>query len=136
MEFRGRIVTLPTTAAEWQQLLDEKFPEGAQVSEVLPDGTLSGDAQTSVPVLVVMSMDGSWPELAGLGVQDGRDVQLDPTSWTEIDRDGHYACQVGTEDGTYEVSSWLSPEQAAVMAPLRDSQREYLSQLAELPGDA
>jgi hypothetical protein len=127
-------VTLPTTAAEWQQLLDEKFPEGAQVSLVLPDGTLSGEVQSGAPVLVVMSMDGVWPHLVSLGTSDGHNVQLHPTSWEEIDRSGHFACRVETSEGTYELSSWLTPEQVAEWAPLRDSQREYLEQLADVPG--
>jgi hypothetical protein len=126
-------LTLPTTAVGWQQLLDEKFPEGAQVSLVLPDGTLSPDSQSGAPVLVVMSMNGVWPNLASLGTSDGHDVQLRPTSWIELDRFGHYACRVETEEGTYDVSSWLSPEQVAEMAPVRDSQRDYLQQLADLP---
>lgn len=124
-------MTLPTTAVEWQQLLDEQFPEGVQIAPLLPDGTLSAEGQSSAPVLVVMSMEAGWPHLVSLGVNDGRDVQLRPTSWTEIDRDGHYACKIDTAEGPYELSSWLTPEQVAVMTPLRDSQRDYLMQLAD-----
>lgn len=123
------------TAAEWQALLDEKFPQGALVSPVLKDGTLA-DVVARLPVLVVMAMRGDWPLLVGIDA-DGRDIQLHTASWEEIDRNGHYVARTqmapvrGARRGTFEVSSWLSPALAAVLMEVRESQRDWLLQVSE-----
>lgn len=125
-----------TTAAEWQALLDERFPQGALVTRVLKDGTLDGGDLFRVPVLVVMAMRGEWPLLVGIDA-DGRDLQLHTASWEEIDRDGHFVARTamapvrGARQGTYEVSSWLSPVLAAALSVVRDAQREWLLQVAQ-----
>lgn len=125
-----------TTSAEWQALLDERFPEGAVVSRVLKDGTLDGDMIFRVPVLVVMAMRGEWPLIVGIDA-DGRDLQLYAASWKEIDRSGHFVARVkmapvaGARRGEYEISSWLSPGMVAAFAQVRDAQREWLLQVAE-----
>lgn len=129
-------MTVPTTAAEWQALLDEKFPQGAIVSPVLRDGTLSGEGVFLCPVLVVMAMRGEWPMLVGVG-GDGLDVQLHPATWEEIDRDGHYVVRTrmapvtAARRGEYEISSWLSDALVAALAPYREPQREWLVAAAE-----
>ncbi len=133
-------MTSPSTSVEWQELLDKNFPEGALVSEVLPDGLLSRMVYR-VPVLVVMAMHGTEPLIVGIG-SDGKDIQLRVSSWEEIDRDGHYIARAGVTaaDGpggsTYEVSSWLSPVLAAALAPVREAQRDWLMQVAESADEA
>lgn len=126
----------PKTAQEWQALLDERFPEGAAVSLVSPSGQLS-DVSYACPVLVVMAMHGEWPLIVGIA-EDGRDVQLYPATWTDLDHDGHYAARVQQADvpqaspGVFEINSWLSEEQAAELATVRDAQREWLLQVADV----
>lgn len=125
-----------STSAEWQALLDERFPEGAAVSRVLPDGSLSGEGMYFCPVLVVMAMRDVWPLIVGIGL-DGHDLQIHASSWEEIDRDGHYIARVhsrATDSVSaehFEVSSWLSPAAVELMAKVRDAQREWLMQVSE-----
>lgn len=124
------------TSAEWQELLDERFPEGALVSRVLPDGSLSGDVMYLCPVLVVMSMRDEWPMIVGIGT-DGHDVQIHAVSWEEIDRSGHFVARVHSEASAsdvrdhFEISSWLSPVAVASMTAVRESQRDWLIQVSE-----
>jgi hypothetical protein len=124
------------TAAEWQALLDERFPEGAIVTRVLKDGTLAANPVYRVPVLVVMAMRGEWPLIVGIDA-DGRDLQLHAASWEEIDRSGHFVARVkmapvsGAVPGEYEINSWLSPNLVAALAQVRDAQREWLLQVAQ-----
>lgn len=127
---------VPQTSADWQALLDERFPQGALVSRVLKDGTLSGDEIFRLPVLVVMAMRGEWPLIVGIDV-DGRDLQLHAASWEEIDRKGHFVARVkmapvgGARVGEYEISSWLSPALAAAFGEVREAQRDWLLQVAQ-----
>jgi hypothetical protein len=129
------------TSTEWQALLDEHFPEGAMVSLVDSDGTLAAEPIFRVPVLVVMAMRGEWPLIVGISA-DGQDLQLHTASWEEIDRDGHYVARTkmapeeGAREGVYEVSSWLSPALAAALGTVRETQREWLLQVAQSAGPA
>lgn len=128
-------MTVAKTAAEWQALLDEKFPQGAIVSPVLRDGSLS-DTNFLCPVLVVVAMRGEWPLIVGIG-GDGLDVQLHTATWTEIDRHGHYVARTrmapvtGARRGEYEISSWLSPALVEALAPFQEPQRAWLMSVAE-----
>jgi hypothetical protein len=121
------------TAAEWQELLDSSFPEGSFFSAVTADGL---SPRGMIPVLVVMAMDGDVPLVAGIRA-DGLDVQLRISSWEEIDRDGHFVARVKDSSGgdgrvaEFELSSWLTPAAVAEMATVRESQREWLSQVAQ-----
>lgn len=123
------------TAAEWQSLLDEKFPQGALVTPVLKDGTLSPDV-FRIPLLMVAAMRGEWPLIIGIDAA-GRDLALHTASWEEIDRDGHFVARTKmaavkeARPGEFELSSWLSPELAEAFAEVRDGQREWLSQVVE-----
>lgn len=129
-------MTVPKTGVEWQALLDEKFPQGAIVSPVLRDETLSGEGRFLCPLLFVIAMRGEWPLIVGIAAE-GRDIQLHTASWAELDREGHYAARtqmapvVGARRGEYEISSKLSPKLIEVLAPYRDPQREWLQAVVD-----
>jgi hypothetical protein len=126
-------VTLPVSSPQdWQDLLDEKFPQGAQVNYVEADGSLSEQVY-NVPYIVVLEMLETGPLLRGIQFGTDRDLSVPVTSWDEKDDAGHVLVRVGTVDGfTLEFSNWLSESAAFAMTAVRPEHTQALQEISSL----